>query len=81
MIQEHDVVKLKKNLKTTNLEGDQISLLAGAKGTVMLSSKDTSECVVEFGDTLKSATMVTVDKNDLYPTWSPKQPGVKKLAS
>jgi preprotein translocase subunit YajC len=81
MIQEHDVVKLKRNLKTINLEGDEISLSAGIKGTVMLAAEDISECVVEFGDTLASATMVTVDKNDLHPTWSPKQPGARKLAS
>ncbi len=81
MIREHDVVKLKRTLKTIDLEGDQISLSAGAKGTVMLTAEDISECVVEFGDTPESATMVSVDKNDLHPTWSPEQPGAKRLAS
>ena len=81
MIQEHDVVKLKKNLKATDLEGEPILITAGAEGTVMLSSNDIPECVVEFGDGLKNVSMVTVDKEHLELIWSPPtQPGTRKLA-
>jgi hypothetical protein len=81
MIPEHDVVKLKRNIKTIDWEGEQVSLPAGEEGTVMYSTADVPECLVEFGHTATDAFMVIVKEEDLESIWSPNQPGNGKLVS
>ena len=72
-MQELDVVKIKHSLKTKDVEGDEVLLSAGSQGTVMVTSIDNPNCVVEFGDKPENTAVVTVNKQDLQLVWSPEQ--------
>jgi hypothetical protein len=80
MIRELDVVKLKQSLSVTDIEGEEVRLRAGTRGTVIVSKPRVSVCIVEFGGKeLGNETMVTVNRKDLKLVWSYKKQSSKKF--
>ncbi len=75
MFSELDVVKLKRDLVTHDLDGEPVTVKAGSEGTIIIaptkSSKSCLEYTVEFGHG-EDAFMIVVNEPDIELRWSIK---------